>query len=111
MAKNPIQFSELEPEDKAAEPAPEPISPHDRLRAFEDKHIGVHTTRIDGKIQKGHGSTYQSLVSGHKVHHAALEALIAAHEAHAAAERAVVVAAEKLAAAQRRADETEPTED
>lgn len=101
--------------------APEPQEPSadlgaDQMRAFEDQHFGKDAVRINGQIERGHGSKFNDLHPAHRREHAALERLIAAEkklgeaegalsiaqsdhdEAKLAVERAAKVAAEKAKA-------------
>jgi hypothetical protein len=73
--------------------APTPVSSAERLRAFEDEHIGKDAVRIDGKIERGSGSPFQKLSDELKRQYAALERLIAAEQKVADA-RAALAAAE-----------------
>lgn len=58
------------------EPEPEPVDAKTKLRDFEDKIIGKDAARIDGKIERGHGSKFQSLSEAEKREHAALEHVV-----------------------------------
>lgn len=83
--------------------APEPMTGAQRLRAFEDKHLGEDVMRINGAIERGHGAAFHNLSPEVKAEHAALERLVkaekqlveataalgAAQTAHAAAAEAV----------------------
>lgn len=70
--------------DPAPEPMPEPmpeISAAHRLRAFEDEHLGEDTPRVEGRIERGHGSRLQTkLTAEGRAEHAALERLVHAEE-------------------------------
>ena len=71
----------------AAEPAE--LTAKDKLRAFEDEVLGKDTPRINGHIERGHGSLYSRHTSPEqKVHYAKLEHLVKAEDklAHASAE-------------------------
>jgi hypothetical protein len=57
------------------------MTPAKRLRKFEDDHFG-DTPRVQGKIQRGHGSQFQNLSDKEKAEYAALENLVAAQDAH-----------------------------
>lgn len=78
------------------EKAPEPASSAAKmLRAFEDEHLGKAVPRINGAIERGHGSAFQNMRRDRPhigAHHAALERLVKA-------EQAVNEAASALAAA------------
>lgn len=56
--------------------ASEPASAAQRLRAFEDEHLGPDAVRIGGHVEKGHGSAFKSLSPAHHGHYAALEKLV-----------------------------------
>lgn len=58
----------------------EPIAAIDRLRAFEDRHFGSDAVRINGQIERGHGSMFNELDPKHRREHAAIENLIAAEK-------------------------------
>lgn len=87
--------------------ASEPGSSAQRLRDFEDKHLGPKHSRLNGQIERGIGSPFAGLDDNRKAHHAALEAQIAAESEHQAAVAAADAAAEKLKAATERAEQTE----
>lgn len=63
-----------------------------RLRAFEDKHLGANVPRIKDQIERGIGSRHAMLDAVRKAEHAALERLVNAEkelvEATAAMDRA-----------------------
>jgi hypothetical protein len=84
-----------------------PQSTHDRLRAFEDKHLGEDHLRPNGQIEKGIGSIFSRLDPMHRAHHAALEALIEAETEHQKASTAEAAAHARLEAAVKRVAETE----
>lgn len=81
----------------------DPQSASARLRAFEDERFGPEAVRIEGKVERGHGSPFAVMSDEDKARYAALErlveteqaladahaALIAAQEAHEAAEAAI----------------------
>lgn len=59
------------------------LTASDRLRAFEDEHLGEDTPRISGKVEKGHGSLFHrpidkggKLTDAHRKAHAAIEKTI-----------------------------------
>lgn len=56
--------------------ASEPASAAQRLRAFEDEHLGPNAVRIGGHVEKGHGSAFKALSPAHHGHYAALEKLV-----------------------------------
>lgn len=59
-----------------------------RLRAFEDANMGPDAPRINGGVERGHGSLYSRLTDQQKAEHAGIEKLIGTEqklaEAHAA---------------------------
>lgn len=61
--------------EKAPEP-PVEMSAIERLRAFEDKVMGKKVPRVNGAVERGHGSKHAQLEDHHKAHHAALERLV-----------------------------------
>lgn len=66
----------LQPEpDPVVEEAP---AARDRIRAFEDEHLGPDVGRINGEIEKGHGSPFKLLSHDQHRHYADLERLAAA---------------------------------
>jgi hypothetical protein len=67
-------------------------SADERLRAFEDKVLGKDVPRVDGKVERGHGSKYMRMTAEHKTAHAILERLCAAEHAVTAATRAMAQA-------------------
>lgn len=60
----------------------------ERLRAFEDATMGPNAPRINGAVERGHGSLYSRMTDPQKAEHAGLEKLVGAEqklaEAHAA---------------------------
>lgn len=73
--------------------ASEPASAAQRLREFEDEHLGPDAPRVDGKIERGHGSLFSRMTDAHKARHTKLEHL---HQA----EGDLAQAASKLSEAQ-----------
>lgn len=69
------------------------ITAHQRLRAFEDQHLGEDAVRINGEVERGHGSRFKTLSPEHHREYAALERL-------RDAEKVLSDAAGKLAQAQ-----------
>jgi hypothetical protein len=59
---------------------PDPVSAVDQLRAFEDHHFGEDPPRINGDIERGHGSRYASMTPEHRAHFDALVALVQAEK-------------------------------
>lgn len=98
------------PEEPAAEVAP--VTAKIRLHDFETELLGEDVVRINGEIEKGHGSHFKTKLTEKQRHqHAALEHLVVAEEkvAHAsaslaAAETAHEAAKAKLAAIESAAD-------
>lgn len=78
----------------------------DRLRAFEDAHLGKDVQRLNGHIERGSGSRFSSLKARERAHHAALEALIKAEEKHSAATAAMGAADAELQTAANRVEAT-----
>lgn len=99
----------------ALQPAPEPAKPGgifsgsidakpaekagstgaEKLRAFEDRHLGKNAVRINGEVERGHGSAFalKMLESPElRREHAAIERLIDAEKHLAEAEGAVSTA-------------------
>ena len=92
--------------EPAAEPMPEPepllgkahdetgpASAADRLRAFEDEHLGPDTPRHDGKVERGVGSHYSRMSEDDLAMHQKLERQVDAEQKLAEA-RAALSAAE-----------------
>ena len=79
----------------------------ERLRAFEDAHLGEDVERVNGKIERGSGSRFSSLKGRERAHHAAIESLIKAEETHSAATAAMSAADAELEAASKRVEATE----
>lgn len=55
------------------EPNEAEFSAAERLRLFEDEHLGKDTPRFNGQVEKGHGSLFQRLSPEHRKAHAAIE--------------------------------------
>jgi hypothetical protein len=75
----PLQF----PSPALVEPAvhsDDPVSAIEQLRAFEDQHFGEDPPRINGDIERGHGSRYAAMTPEHRAHLDALVALVAAEK-------------------------------
>jgi hypothetical protein len=66
--------------DLNTEPADEPTTARTRLRDFEHDMLGEDTPRIDGHIERGHGSMYARLTHEERAQHTALERLVAAEQ-------------------------------
>lgn len=90
----------LKPEPMIAE-QPKPLlgKAHDepdtdaaaRLRAFEDQHI-PDAVRLDGKVERGVGSTYSRLHPARHAQYEALERLVASEQKLAATHAALIQA-------------------
>lgn len=95
-----------EPVEPVPEPLPEEeITAAQRLRAFEDEHLGADTTRIGGKIEKGHGSHFHTkLTDEERAEHTALERLIQAESELSKATADLAAAQDKHAKAAEAAD-------
>lgn len=63
-----------------SEPAAE-VTAHQKLRAFEDRHLGEDAVRINGEVERGHGSKFKTLSPDHHREYAALERLRDAEKA------------------------------
>lgn len=57
------------------------VSARDKIRAFEDRNLGENAVRINGEVEKGHGSLFKELSPQHHRHYADLEKLAAAETA------------------------------
>jgi hypothetical protein len=71
---------------------PDEIPAADRLRAFEDEHLGKDAVRIGGKIERGSGSPFAGLSPELKRQYAALEKLLATEQKLADAHAALIQA-------------------
>lgn len=72
--------------------ASEPASAVQRLRAFEDEHLGTDTPRFAGKIEKGHGSLFGRLPDDKQKAHAAFEKAVVTEQKLADAHGALLAA-------------------
>lgn len=77
----------------ASEPAAQ------RIRAFEDEHLGPDVVRINGEVEKGHGSLFKTLSPDKHRVYAALQRLHVAEAGLTAAESNLAVAQSDHAAA------------
>lgn len=100
----PNEFERGSAETEPAEPTEPADRAHQRLRAFEDEHLGEDVPRISGKIERGHGSKYQRLSDDEKAEHAALERLMQAEKDMQDATAALEIAQQKHAAAAEHVD-------
>jgi len=109
-------------ETPAPDPAPEswasdkPAGPTaaERLRTFEDTHLGKRAVRINGRVERGFGSPFKEMSPEKHAEYAALEKLVEAErkvdEAHANVTSATVAhetALAELAAASKKASDAE----
>lgn len=90
--------------------ASEPASAAQRLRAFEDEHLGPDAVRIGGHVEKGHGSRFAGLSQPHRRHYTALERLVDAETNLRGATAAQAKAQADFDAAQAHADNSAPAE-
>lgn len=83
-----------------AEPEPS-MSARERLRAFEDEVLGTDAIRIEGHVERGHGSRFKAMTPEQHAQYTVLEALIAAEKkiADASADLAMAEAAHAAATA------------
>lgn len=70
-----------------------PPSAADRLRAFEDVHLGKDAVRLHGRIERGFGSPFKAMLPEKHQHYAALEKLVTTEQALSDA-RGTLLAAE-----------------
>lgn len=103
------------------EPSTE-ISARDRIRAFEDEHLGPDAVRINGEVERGHGSAFKALSPALHRHYAALERLVAAEialgeaaavhsQAQVAYDTAAAVADDSAVVAEEPQPQREPAEE
>jgi hypothetical protein len=90
------------------------VTAHQRLRAFEDRHLGEDAVRINGAIERGHGSLFAIKMTEApelRRQHAAIERLIEAEKKLGEAEGTLSVAQSEHATAKAAVDEaTKATE-
>lgn len=98
-------------EQPPATPLPPQEAPKEgaaeRLAAFEDKIFGKAVPRINGKVERGHGSPFAMLKPPQREIHAALEALIMTESGLAATRNSLLKAEEAHVAAEKRAADAE----
>lgn len=84
------------------DPSPTDLTAAQKLRAFEDEHLGKDAVRIDGDLERGAGSRFQAMTDDQRAQHKALENLVAAEKkmADAIAALATAQAAHDAAALQ-----------
>lgn len=105
---NPIPFPDRQNGDgdpTVGSPAHVPAA--ERLRAFEDQHLGKDVVRLHGHVEKGFGSKFKNMPERHHRHYAALEKLVHAEQHLADAHSALIAAEESHQAALTTADKTE----
>jgi len=76
----------------------------ERFAALEEKLFGDRAARVDGKIERGHGSLFRRLPADEQRRYLALEAEVAAETVVAAARTALSLAEAALAAAEARCE-------
>lgn len=76
-----------------------------RLREFEDEHLGADAVRIRGQVERGHGSLFQRLSPEHQKAHAAIEKTVATEQKLADAHAALLTAEAEHNAALAAADD------
>lgn len=111
MAKSPIPPVDFEPQMDESEIADAEVTEmpaHERLRRFEDAVLGKNVPRVNGHIERGHGSGFANMQQEHRAHHDALVELVAAEKAHTDAGAAETAAHARLEAAIKRVEATEP---
>ena len=93
---------------------PAELSALERLRAFEDRHLGEDTPRFNGAVEKGHGSLFArpvekggKLTDAHRKAHAAIEKTCHTEDKLNAARGALAQAEADHAATVKAADEAE----
>lgn len=109
MPENENGFKQFEESHELAEPEPvvvEPASAADRQRAFEDEFIGKSEPRIDGKVQRGHGSKHSLLPQDVRTHHHALEQAVEAEKKLGEAQAGLSKAEAELETAESRVEAT-----
>jgi len=81
-----------------------PMSAKDTLRAYEDEVLGVRAGRINGEVERGHGSPWAALSPELRARHAALERLVVCEKAVQDADVALLKAQSEHDAATRMVD-------
>lgn len=71
---------------------PREVPAAERVRAFEDEHLGKDAVRIGGRIERGSGSPFAAMSDEKKRQYAALEKLVAAEQKLADAHAALIQA-------------------
>jgi hypothetical protein len=85
-------------------PDPVDVSAAAQLRQAEDEWLGKDVERVNGQIERGHGSLYQKLTPQQKAYLAALEEQIKVEDLCATARSALAVAEEKTATAKKKVE-------
>lgn len=81
MTDDTIDTTNLSPTFTPPPAIDEPkVTAAERLRAFEDKHLGEDTPRHAGAIERGHGSPFTALHPDKQREYAALERLVEAEK-------------------------------
>ena len=93
---------ETDPSVRIADRSDQPVEASQRLRAFEDERFGSDEFRLNGEIQKGHGSKWRTLTNEQRAYHASLERLVAAERHFSVAQGAAEKAKLELDAANER---------
>jgi hypothetical protein len=76
----------------------------ERLAALEEKLFGDRAARVNGKIERGHGSLFRRLSADEQRHYLALDAEVEAEAKVALARTALTLAENALAAAEARCE-------
>lgn len=98
---------QVDPKSEVAVSEPEAeVSAEARQRAFEDEYFGEDEVRIDGQVQRGHGSFFARMPQDVKVHYHALEQAVTAEKEVAAAHAALAAAEQKAETAEARVEAT-----
>lgn len=95
---------ESNPFERQTEQLPDPVASHDRLRAFEDEHLGEGAVRIHGRVERGFGSKFKDLPIEKQQAHAAIEKTAETERKLGEARAAVAVAENEHNAAIEAAD-------
>lgn len=82
----------IDPHAQEIMPTADPVTARQKLRAFEDEHFGKDAVRVNGEIERGHGSPFADMDQHEHRQYAALELLIAAEQRLADSTTALAVA-------------------
>lgn len=83
---DPLPFPDKQIDPPAHEPPAveaEPTGAVERLRAFEDEHLGKDAVRLHGRVERGSGSRYQNpkvMTPELRRQHAALDHLVTSEQ-------------------------------